>query len=263
VSFPFVLVHSPHVGPMTWKLVADELRDRGMGVVTPGLPQDGADPGPHWRTQANAIVSAVDASGLEGPPILVGHDGAGPLLPAVRMSLGRAVRGYIFVNSKLPRDGASRLDLLGDQRAVALFRAAASDRLLLTWSYEELRSLIPDDSIRRRFVKELAPISLPVYEEPLPVFDDWPDAPCAYLRLSSVYARPAEDARRANWPTAELEADHYHMLVDPAAVAEALLELVARWSRRGMRAARPPQSPRLMAEQALDIMLSPFDSLER
>jgi hypothetical protein len=246
---------------MTWQFVADVLRERGMGVVTPRLPQDHSEPGPHWRSQADAIAAAVEASGVEGPPILVGHDGAGPLLPAARECLGRDVRGYIFVDSKLPRDGASRLDLLGDQRAATLFRAAARDRLLLTWSYEELRGVIPDDSIRRRFVEELAPIALPVYEEPLPVFDAWPDAPCAYLGLSAVYARPAEDARRANWPTVELDADHYHMLVEPAAVAEALLDLVARWSGRGMRAARSPHSPDLTAEQALDAMLAPFDKL--
>ncbi len=30
----FVLIHSPLVGPLTWSLVAEDLRRRGIGVST-------------------------------------------------------------------------------------------------------------------------------------------------------------------------------------------------------------------------------------
>lgn len=234
---------------MTWQLVADVLRARGVQVVTPALSL-GEGPRPYWARHAGEIVSSIEASGLDEAPVLVGHGGAGPLLPSVRPRIRGQVRGYVFVDSTLPRDGASRLDLLNDHRAAALFRAAANDRLLLMWSYEELRGVIPDDSLRRRFVRELAPFPLAVYEEPLPVFAAWPDAPCAYLRLSGVYAGPADEARRALWPTIELEAGHYHMLVDPLAVADHLLQLVDGWGR-------------MTPERALATMLSPFRRLRR
>jgi hypothetical protein len=245
-----VLIHSPHVGSVTWQLVADALRARGVRVVTPALSLSEEGPKPYWARHAGEIASAIEASGLDGAPVLVGHGGAGPLLPSVGPRIRGKVRGYVFVDSTLPRDGASRLDLLNDHRAASLFRAAAKDRLLLTWSYEELRGAIPDDSLRRRFVRELAPFPLAVYEEPLPVFPALPDAPCAYLRLSGVYAGPAEEARRALWPTIELEAGHYHMLVDPPAVADHLLKLIDGWSR-------------MTPERALATMLSPFRRLRR
>jgi pimeloyl-ACP methyl ester carboxylesterase len=248
---PLVLIHSPNVGSMTWQLVADVLRSRGVRVVTPVLSRTEEGPRPYWARHAGEVVSAIEASGGDDAPVLVGHGGAGPLLPSVRPRIERRVCGYIFVDSKLPRDGASRLDLLEDQRAAALFRAVAEDRLLLTWSYEELAGVIPDDSLRRRFVGELEPFPLAVYEEPLPVFASWPDAPCGYLRLSGAYAGQADQARRARWPTIELDAEHYHMLVDPVSVADSLLRLVDQWGRAAA------------AERALATMLSPFRRLRR
>jgi hypothetical protein len=231
-------------------LVADVLRARGVQVVTPVLSRTEEGPTPYWARHAGEVASALEASGIEGDPVLVGHGGAGPLLPSVSPRIGRRVRGYLFVDSRLPRDGASRLDLLDDQRAAALFRAATNDRLLLTWTYEELREAIPDDSLRRRFVGELEPLPLAVYEEPLPVFAAWPDGPCGYLRLSGAYAEQADVARRSRWPTIELDAEHYHMLVDPVSVADALLRLVDRWGRT-------------TSEQALATMLAPFQRLRR
>ena len=56
--------------------------------------------------------------------------------------------------------------------------------------------------------------------------DTWPDAPGAYLQFTSTYDGPAEQARRLTWPYRHLSGGHFHMLVDPAAVANVLLELV-------------------------------------
>lgn len=262
---PFVLIHSPHVGPLTWQLVADSLRNRGARVVTPGLSHSGEDADrPFWVRHAREVVEAIEASGFPDPPVVVGHSGAGPLLPAIRPCIRGTVRGYVFVDCLLPRDGASRIDLLDDQRAATLFRAAASDRLLLTWSYEELRALIPDDALRRRFVGQLDPAPLPIYEEPLPAFEGWPDAPCAYLMLSGIYSGAARQARDAGWPTIELDAGHYHMLVDPDRVAGALIRLVRSWDGPDGRIGDQASSPGgITAQAALEVMLSPFRRLKR
>lgn len=260
-----MLIHSPHVGPLTWQLVADSLRNRGARVVTPALSHSGEDgPTPFWVRHAREVAEAIEASGIPEPPVVVGHSGAGPLLPALRPCIKGVVRGYLFVDCLLPRDGASRIDLLNDQRAAALFRAAASDRLLLTWSYEELRAVIPDDALRRRFVGQLTPVPLPIYEEPLPVFEGWPDAPCAYLMLSEVYSGAAQQAREAGWPTIELDAGHYHMLVDPDRVAGALIRLVRSWDGpHGRTDDRGPSPGGISAREALEVMLSPFRRLKR
>jgi hypothetical protein len=107
---------------------------------------------------------------------------------------------------------------------------AATGNLLPVWSDDDLRDVIPDAAIRRRFVAELAPLPLAVYDEPLPVPSSWPDAPCGYLRFGSnpAYADPAAQAQRAGWPYHVVEGEHFHMLVNPPAVTDALLALIAR-----------------------------------
>src|SRR5207248_8072000 len=130
------------------------------------------------------------------------------------------------------RDGASRLDLFPDRDGAEQFRQAAVDGLLPTWSEEDLREDIPDDSLRRRFVAELRPLPLAVYEEPIPVFSGWPDAPCGYLRFTQTdpraYEEAAQFARHEGWAYTEMQGGHFHMLVDPPGVAEALVDLVNR-----------------------------------
>ncbi len=95
------------------------------------------------------------------------------------------------------------------------------------WPDELWRQLIPDLALRERFVQELRPAPLALYEERAPVVAGWADAACSYLRVSALYADTEEQARRAGWPTREVSGGHLHMLVEPGAVAEALIELAS------------------------------------
>ena len=221
----FVLIHSPLVGALTWTLVIDEFRRREITAVAPALPDSRHINPPFWEQHAGTVARAAEAMPSDQSLILVGHSGAGMLLPAVRQALGRAVAGYIFVDAGIPRNGMSRLELFESKEAVEQFRQAAVNGLLPTWTGEDLREHIPDDDLRRRFVDDLRPLPLAVYEEPLPVFEAWPDAPCGYLLFSPIYNDPAEQARKDGWAYAEIEARHFHMLVDPAGVADALIGL--------------------------------------
>jgi hypothetical protein len=62
----------------------------------------------------------------------------------------------------------------------------------------------------------------------LPVFKGWPDAPCGYLRFGDnpAYDSSVLKARQAGYPVLRLEGEHFHMLVDPEAVTDAILSLV-------------------------------------
>jgi pimeloyl-ACP methyl ester carboxylesterase len=226
---PFVLVHSPLVGPLTWSLVADELRHQGFDALAPALPDASGVQPPYWKRHAEAVVDAIDRAHLAQPPILVGHSGAGVLLPAIRETLRRPVAGYIFVDAGLPENGKSRLASFSNSEAATQFRESARDGLLPTWTEVDLRDAIPDASLRHRFVEELRPLPLAVYEEPIPVFKGWPDAPCAYLRFTltvrDAYEESVRQAKGQGWAYNELEGGHFHMLVDPAAVARALPDL--------------------------------------
>ena len=226
----FVLIHSPLVGPLTWSLVAVQLQQRGIPALVPALRDSEREGPPYWLQHAQAIARSIEHAPYDRPPILVAHSGAGMLLPAARQAIGRPVAAYIFVDAGIPEDGKSRLDLFDSPAEVARFRRAAVNGLLPVWRDADLTSVIPDAEIRQPFVAELRPLAIAVYEEALPVFAGWPDAPCGYLRFGSnpAYTLPAEHARSERWAYTQLAGEHFHMLVDPPAVTGALLGLAGQ-----------------------------------
>jgi hypothetical protein len=226
----FVLAHSPLVGPRTWSLVADQLRQRGVEAIVPALV-DGDTVGlPYWRQEADSAARVMAHVPRDRRFVLVGHSGAGLLLPAIRAAIGRPAVAYIFVDAGLPHDDATRLDEMrtsAPEIAEQLRQHLAAGGRFPEWSDEDLREGIPDPRLRRATLEELRPRSLAFFIEPIPAFAGWPDAPCGYLQLSAAYEHPAEDARRRGWPCRRLDAGHFHMLVDPAEVSGILLDLVA------------------------------------
>jgi hypothetical protein len=215
------LIHSPLVGPLTWQPVAEILRAEGINAVVPVLSQTVESP--YWKSHADTIAGAI---GTGQTPILIGHSGAGVLLPAVRQRLDRPVGGYIFVDANIPVNGKSRLDLFSPPESVEAFRQSAVGGLLPTWTADDLVDVIPDDQLRQQFVDELRQLPLAVYEEPIPVFAGWPDAPCSYLHFSATYDDSADYSHRMGWTYRKMDGLHFHMLVDPQAVTYTLLEII-------------------------------------
>lgn len=222
----FALVHSPLVGPLTWSLVADELHRRGFEALTPVLEQREDAPAVYWKQHARAAADVLRALPPGRDIVLIGHSGAGPLLPAMRQEAGRPVAAYLFVDAGLPEDGQLRRGAGEfDQYLRELY---ARGERFPNWTDADLREEVPDAGLRQRLLAELRPQPWAFWDEPVPVFAGWPDAPCAYLRFvpNPAYDSAAAAARRRGWPYAELSGGHFHMLVDPAAVTDALLALV-------------------------------------
>ncbi len=229
-----VLIHAPLIGPFTWELVADELEARHIRTALPILHNRPGGKKPYWSQYAEEVAEACVGIPSDQAIVLVGHSGAGPLLPALRAQLGCAVSGYIFVDAGLPENGKSLFDLFESLEAVETFRGAAQNGFLPVWTDEDLREAIPDTAVRTRFIKELHPLPIQVYEEPIPVFAGWPDAPCGYLRFDNnpAYEAASQRAKNTGFAYMQLPGKHFHMLVDPGAVARALLELVYRMGIR-------------------------------
>ncbi len=224
----FVLIHSPLVGPLTWSLVAEDLRRRGLEVVVPVLRDDDGSGVPYWRQHVASAAEAVASLPEDRALVLVGHSGAGPLLPAIGEGCGRHVGAYLFVDAALPLDGQSRLDDMeadDPEFARQLRQHLASGGRFPDWSEEDLCAVLPNDRLRRDMVAELRPRSLAFFEERIPGFAADLNAPCAYLRFSDPYAQAGAQARQADWAYHELDGGHFHMLVDPTTVADTLLEL--------------------------------------
>jgi len=225
----YVLIHSPLVGGLTWALVADQMRQSGLNVIVPILIDLPDSEEPFWKQHAESVTQALAQIPIKTTFTLVAHSGAGPLLPAIRQYLPNAITAYVFVDAGIPRDGATRLDLMKseDPEWAGQFQEELErGERFPNWSMEDLRDVIPDDSLREQMVAEIRPRGLSFFTEPIPVFSGWPDAPCVYIRFSAPYERPAARAQQAGWPTYELEAGHFHMLVNPAIVTETIVKSV-------------------------------------
>jgi hypothetical protein len=225
----FVLIHSPLVGTLTWSLVAEQMRQRGLDVLVPGLEDSADSKEPFWKQHAESAAKALAKVPHTTSLTLIAHSGAGPLLPAIRRSLAHPVHAYVFVDAGIPRDGLSRLDLMKSEDpewAEQFHEELARGEQFPAWSVDDLQEVIPDVALRQQMVHELRPRGLDFFTESIPVFDGWPDARCIYIQFSASYDRPAAQARQAGWQVHRLDAGHFHMLVDPATITERITAAV-------------------------------------
>jgi hypothetical protein len=224
-----VLIHSPLVGSLTWALVADQMRQRGLDVIVPVLKDTPNSNEPFWKQHAESVSKALAQISKDTFITLIAHSGAGPLLPAIRQSLENPVNAYVFVDAGIPRDGSSRLDLMkmeDPEWAKQFQEELERGEHFPNWSSDDLREIIPDENLRGQLVAEIRPRGLDFFLESIPVFGGWPDAPCIYIRFSGPYMQPATYAQQAGWQTYELDAGHFHMLVDPITVTNLIVESV-------------------------------------
>lgn len=98
----FVLLHSPSVGPSTWRPVAEHLTAEGYQVRVPSLLHIGAGARPFWPRVVSAVRDDLRQVPADRPVTLVAHSDAGLFLPTVRSALDHPVTGSIFVDAALP-----------------------------------------------------------------------------------------------------------------------------------------------------------------
>jgi hypothetical protein len=96
-------------------------------------------------------VIADSAAGQ--PPILIGHSRAGPPLATAGMMLEEGVKGYVFVDSRLPAPGRSWMETVSPGLAARMREMAELQGWLPPWPQwwgeEELAALLPDPAVRR------------------------------------------------------------------------------------------------------------------
>jgi pimeloyl-ACP methyl ester carboxylesterase len=224
----FVLVHSPLVGPTSWLPVAQELERRGRAAVVPSLLGIAAAPEPQWRLVPDAVRIAT--SHLQQRIVLVGHSGAGLLLPVIADASDNEVAALVFVDSLLPPP-EGRL-LLGPPAFMDQLTAMAPHGVLAPWSRwfgaDAMREMVPDERLRAELEAEMPCLPLSYFEATVPLPQDWGDRrPCAYLLLSATpYRQSAAEARAHGWPVTEIHGvQHLAIATNPIPVTEALLDL--------------------------------------
>jgi hypothetical protein len=231
-----VLAHSPLTGPQSWGRLPDALRAAGAVVVV----LDTDDRTPPYATSYVADAARQITAAEPGEAVaLVGHSGAGYLLPqigATQRAARRGVAGYVFFDAGVPHArGATRLGLAraeDTEFADELDAMLSAGGMFPTWTDDDLAELVPDDDVRGALVASLRPRGRDFFVEPLPCPPDWPDAPCGFVQLSAAYDRPARVARSRGWTVVEAPPDqpggHFAACADPVGVAEILLDLIGR-----------------------------------
>lgn len=222
----FVLLHSPLLGPSSWRAAADELRVLGEVAETPAWPSLTRLDHGFYVPMAEHLAGQVAQDGE--PPVLVAHSGAGALVPAVAARLAK-VRGAIFVDAILPHPAHSWFETVPQDLRERL-RSGVQAGLLPPWHEwwppGALARLVPDEAARRGLVDELEPIPAAYFEEPAPAGDAPPQS--AFLKLSEAYEDEARLANRLGWPLVRLPLQHLAPISHPAAVAGALKGLAER-----------------------------------
>ncbi len=213
----YVLVHSPLVGPSTWRWVAQELESAGHRVEVPAVPAAVTTHG--WAAFADAVAEQAAAG-----DVLVGHSGAGPLLPQIAGRCARPPRGMVFVDAAVP-PAAGAVALMPDGLRAEL-RQLATDGVLPPWSDwfgpGVMPDLVPDEGQRAMVCAELPALPVAYFEDPVPVPDGWDDIPCGYVLLSDAYTADADEAESRGWPVVRRMGAHLDIVTRPHVVSVAI-----------------------------------------
>jgi hypothetical protein len=211
----YLFIHSPLLGPGSWGRVAERI-----GGLVPDLRSFvSADP-PRWR----AFVDLAVEGAPDGPCVaVVGHSGAGALLPAVVDRLAPDRPAIVFVDAVLPPAEGS----FAVTPAMRLFLEARSEQGVLDpwsawWDDEVLARTLQVPALRAAIESEEPRVPLSFYDEAIPVPTSWSERPCGYVRLSAAYDSELSHAQVLGWPTAGVDGSHLEMLTHPEAVVAAI-----------------------------------------
>ncbi|WP_459718251.1 alpha/beta fold hydrolase [Actinophytocola sp. KF-1] len=222
-----VLVHSPFLGPASLRPLADALASLGHPAVLLDLRPSVVAPPVH-QVLLGAFADAMSEEPLDGPVVLIGHSGAGPLLPAFADSLEDDVAGLVFVDAGLPTPGRSWRDTV-PASLYAELRALSREGQLPRWQRwfdpDPLEALVTDPELRAEIADEAPEVPIAFLKEERPEVE-WA-GPAGFVLLSEPYEEDAAAAEAQGWPVRRLATHHLAPATDPDPVARAILEVLS------------------------------------
>lgn len=222
-----VLVHSPFLGPASLRPLADALAALGHPAVLMDLRPSVVAPPVH-QVLLGAFADAMSDELLDGPVVLIGHSGAGPLLPAFADALEDSVTGLVFVDAGLPTPGRSWRDTV-PAALYAELRGMSREGQLPRWqrwfASDPLVELVADPVLRAEIADEAPEVPIAFLKEERPEVE-W-TGPAGYVQLSPPYAGDAALAHERGWPVRHLATHHLAPATDADPVARAVLEVLA------------------------------------
>jgi hypothetical protein len=149
---------------------------------------------PSYRKLAGRVAETIRQANPTGAMVLIGHSGAGALLPATAEATATPVAAVVFVDAILPHPGVSWFETAPPVLREQL-RGLASDGQLPAWHQwfppEVVTELLPEEDLRRRFIAEL-----PVF--PWPISRNAPRWSAAGLRRAAAICGSAGPT--TGWP---------------------------------------------------------------
>lgn len=225
-----VLLHSPFVGPMTWRPVHTRLAERGYTTRLPSLLTAAQGPAPVVPRIVDTVSEFLTGLPRHPAVILVAHSNAGLFVPALAARAHEHVAGCVFVDAALPARTGEDVPTMPPQLAQPLQDRTVGG-LLPVWTDwfddDATARLFPDAETRTAVAAELPRLPVSYCHEHVPVPHGWDQRPCGYLQFSAVYDAQAHQAGQRNWLVRHLSGQHLHQLVEPAAVTDQLLAMVS------------------------------------
>jgi hypothetical protein len=173
-----------------------------------------------WRA---CVDAAVRGAAKGDDPVLVGHSGAGPLLPAIADRMVPPPERLVFVDAIVPPEEGER------SVSAALLqhlRTIETEGCLPPWSVwfgpEMMEELIPDDYLRSAVVAEMPKLPLSYFEDVVSVPSGWARASCRYVLLSEAYREEAAEATSRGWQVCEQLGSHLDILTRSVEIADLL-----------------------------------------
>lgn len=227
----FLLLHGAWHGGWAWKSVMDRLAQSGHTCRAPDLPSpDGA--GPQVGLSDHVDYAERELLG-HAPAVVVAHSYSGVVARELAWRRPRDVAHVVHVETMIPADGQSFLDLVGaDTREDYLTRADWVDgRWVLPPPPDVARLGIRDPQLADAVRSRLRPQPMQTFVDPASVVDLAVAPPQTYVyatdREASPFVNLVERCRASpRWTVVGLEGGHEMMLTNPAGLA-AVLEDVA------------------------------------
>lgn len=223
-----VLVHSPFLGPTSLRPLADRLAATDRTALVPDLRA--AITGAPVHPQLTATFAEATRT-VDGAIVLIGHSGAGPLLPGLAAALPRSPAALVHLDAGLPTPGRSWLDNTPAELAEQLQQQARGP-LLPPWhewfDTDPLTELVPDPHQRAALAAEEPEVPLGFLAEPHSNAI-WHGL-TGYVQLSEAYGAASAEAAADGIPVRRIDAHHLAPATDPDAVATAVQDLLASLS---------------------------------
>lgn len=214
-----IFIHSPLVGPASWRPTVEVLQRRGAPCHIP-TPAEPLTPWHAWSAQLLAVLPPVKK------PILIGHSAAGLLLPALASALDAAA--LVFVDARVPPPLGRTRPV--DGQFLEFVKTLPTDMGRLPpwskwWPDGAIEGHFPDAAERTRFEADLPCLPLTWFDDSADV-PAWDMRPSGYLQLSRIFEAEALAAVQRGWPVVHVDGSHLHPATQPVESADAILTLI-------------------------------------